>query len=84
MGLRLSTEQPMKRMPTKARPYKTLSTYTSSDSAATDFSFYIHGETRCPIPKKHLTLIFVMGNVSSFMIQSTGESLPKTEENEDS
>ena len=36
----------------------------------------VHGEDRCPIQKKYLTLTFVSGDFTSFMIQSTGEWLP--------
>ena len=33
----------------------------------------VHGEARCPIQRKYLTLTFVLGDFTSFMIQSTGE-----------
>ena len=33
----------------------------------------VRGETRCPIPKRYLTLTFVSGDFASFMIQSTGK-----------
>ena len=36
----------------------------------------VHGEARCPIPTKYLTLTFVLGDITSFMIQSTGRQIP--------